>query len=203
MCPQGYSGMSCSGNIRCRSHTQHNGRALNHSMRSAPDAFGPGKIGMERFRVATKANPWYKDPKKYDFVTPTYGLKPELVKEQLRTSIKAFGYVGNLNVVIVCCFVGFHLHFVYFRIANISGVGCSLREYHKTSDRCLFDMNVAIAATTKEPSLNACLKATPPHPLETCIPVRQGRLSGSVLPPRARPQHTSVGHPTRGARTSV
>ncbi|CAN0346786.1 unnamed protein product [Ascophyllum nodosum] len=50
-----------------------------------------GKIGMERFRVATKANPWYKDPKKYDFVTPTYGLKPELVKEQLRTSIKALG----------------------------------------------------------------------------------------------------------------
>ena len=151
LCPQGYNGMSCSGSIRCRSRTQHNARALNHSMRSAPDAFDPGKIGMERFRVATKANPWYKDPKTHDFSTPTYGLKPDLLKEQLRTSIKALGYVENLNVLIVCCFVEFHLYFVYFRIANISGVGCSLKEYCKASDRCIFDMNVATTAMTKEP----------------------------------------------------
>ena len=66
-------------------------------MQPAPDAFDSGKIGMERFRVAAKANPWYKDPKTYDFVTPTYGLKPDLVKEQLRTSIKVLGYVEHGN----------------------------------------------------------------------------------------------------------
>lgn len=50
-----------------------------------------GEIGMEKFRVAAKANPWYKDTKTHDFFTPTYGLKPELVKEQLRKSIEVLG----------------------------------------------------------------------------------------------------------------
>ncbi|CAM9764768.1 unnamed protein product [Ascophyllum nodosum] len=50
-----------------------------------------GEVGMGRFRVATKANPWFKDSKTHDFFTPTYGLKPDLVKEQLRTSIKVLG----------------------------------------------------------------------------------------------------------------
>ena len=46
---------------------------------------------MEKFRVAAKANPWYKDTQPHDFFTPTYGLKPELVKEQLRKSIQVLG----------------------------------------------------------------------------------------------------------------
>lgn len=52
---------------------------------------GEGKLGMEKFRVAAKANPWYKESKACDFFTPTYGLKPELVKEQLRSSIEVLG----------------------------------------------------------------------------------------------------------------
>lgn len=50
-----------------------------------------GDIGVEKFSVAAKANPWYKDDKTHDFMTPTYGLKPGLVKEQLRKSIQELG----------------------------------------------------------------------------------------------------------------
>eukprot|EP00903_Cladosiphon_okamuranus_P014597 g13537.t1 len=50
-----------------------------------------GKIGMSRFKVAAKANPWRKDDGSHDFSSPTYGLRPELVKEQLHRSIRALG----------------------------------------------------------------------------------------------------------------
>eukprot|EP00752_Nemacystus_decipiens_P002716 g2536.t1 len=50
-----------------------------------------GEIGMKKYKVAAKANPWYKDGAAHDFFTPTYGLKPGLVKEQLRKSIKVLG----------------------------------------------------------------------------------------------------------------
>ncbi|CAM9475110.1 unnamed protein product, partial [Sphacelaria rigidula] len=50
-----------------------------------------GEIGMEKFRVAAKANPWYKDPETHDFFQPTHGLRPDLVKEQLRHSLKTLG----------------------------------------------------------------------------------------------------------------
>ncbi len=56
--------------------------------------FGPspaGKIGMSRFKVGTKANPWRKEDGSHDFSSPTYGLRPSLVKEQLRRSIRALG----------------------------------------------------------------------------------------------------------------
>lgn len=52
-----------------------------------------GELGVEKFRVAAKANPWYKEDASCDFFTPTYGLRPDLVKEQLRKSIKTLGYV--------------------------------------------------------------------------------------------------------------
>lgn len=55
-------------------------------------AFGiTGEIGMEKFRVAAKANPWYKDPQTHDFFQPTHGLRPESVKEQLRHSLQTLG----------------------------------------------------------------------------------------------------------------
>ncbi|CAM9743591.1 unnamed protein product, partial [Phaeothamnion confervicola] len=41
----------------------------------------------DSFRVATKANPWYRDGRTTD--TPAGGLRPELVEEQLRKSLKA------------------------------------------------------------------------------------------------------------------
>ncbi|CAM9971771.1 unnamed protein product [Hapterophycus canaliculatus] len=50
-----------------------------------------GEIGMEKFRVAAKANPWYKEDASNDFFTPTYGLRPDLLKEQLRKSIQVLG----------------------------------------------------------------------------------------------------------------
>ncbi|CAM9737568.1 unnamed protein product [Ectocarpus sp. 4 AP-2014] len=50
-----------------------------------------GEIGVEKFRVAAKANPWYKTDESHDFFTPTYGLRPDLVKEQLRKSIEVLG----------------------------------------------------------------------------------------------------------------
>lgn len=50
-----------------------------------------GEIGMSKYKVAAKANPWYKDDGSHDFFTPTYGLKPGLVKEQLRKSIQVLG----------------------------------------------------------------------------------------------------------------
>lgn len=46
---------------------------------------------MKKFKVAAKANPWHKDDGSHDFFTPTYGLKPELVKKQLRKSIEVMG----------------------------------------------------------------------------------------------------------------
>ncbi|CAM9360220.1 unnamed protein product, partial [Laminaria digitata] len=57
-----------------------------------------GEIGVEKFRVAAKANPWYKDNKAHDFFTPTYGLKPDLVKEQLRKSIQVLGRVTSVDL---------------------------------------------------------------------------------------------------------
>lgn len=50
-----------------------------------------GEIGMEKFRVAAKANPWYKDPQTHDFFQPTHGLRPDSVKEQLRYSLQTLG----------------------------------------------------------------------------------------------------------------
>ena len=46
---------------------------------------------MKKYKVAAKANPWYKDDASHDFFTPTYGLKPGLVKKQLRKSIEVLG----------------------------------------------------------------------------------------------------------------
>lgn len=46
---------------------------------------------MERFRVAAKANPWYKGIDTHDFFTPTQGHRHDSVKEQLYTSIKRLG----------------------------------------------------------------------------------------------------------------
>ena len=45
---------------------------------------------MGKFRVATKANPWYKDGKTFD--DPMAGLKTESIKEQLRASLKSLRY---------------------------------------------------------------------------------------------------------------
>lgn len=50
-----------------------------------------GEVGVKDFCVAAKANPWYKEDKSHDFFTPTYGLKPDLVKDQLRKSIEVLG----------------------------------------------------------------------------------------------------------------
>ncbi|CAM9765046.1 unnamed protein product [Ascophyllum nodosum] len=46
-----------------------------------------GEVGMGKFRLATKANPWYKDGKTFD--DPMAGLKTESIKEQLRASLKS------------------------------------------------------------------------------------------------------------------
>lgn len=48
-----------------------------------------GELGLKNFRVATKANPWYKDGVTCDFYTSTDGLQPKKVKEQLRRSLDA------------------------------------------------------------------------------------------------------------------
>lgn len=45
---------------------------------------------MEKFRVATKANPWYKDGKTFD--DPVAGLNGGSVKEQLRASLASLRY---------------------------------------------------------------------------------------------------------------
>lgn len=45
---------------------------------------------MEKFRVATKANPWYKDGKTFD--EPVAGLNAGSVKEQLRASLSSLRY---------------------------------------------------------------------------------------------------------------
>eukprot|EP00904_Undaria_pinnatifida_P003317 jgi/Undpi1/12987/HiC_scaffold_7.g02651.m1 len=44
-----------------------------------------GDVGTGKFRVATKANPWYKDGKSFD--DPVGGLNADSVKEQLRASL--------------------------------------------------------------------------------------------------------------------
>lgn len=49
-----------------------------------------GDVGMEKFRVATKANPWYKDGKTFD--DPVAGLNGGSVKEQLRASLSSLRY---------------------------------------------------------------------------------------------------------------
>ncbi|CAM9231442.1 unnamed protein product [Ectocarpus sp. 12 AP-2014] len=46
-----------------------------------------GEAGMESFRVAAKANPWYKDGKTFD--DPVGGLNAASVKEQLRASLSS------------------------------------------------------------------------------------------------------------------
>eukprot|EP00903_Cladosiphon_okamuranus_P012448 g11659.t1 len=46
-----------------------------------------GEVGMEKFRVAIKANPWYKDGKTFD--DPVAGLNAGSVKEQLRASLSS------------------------------------------------------------------------------------------------------------------
>lgn len=51
----------------------------------------PGEIGMAPYKVAAKANPWRKEDGSHDFTSPTYGLRPNLVKEQLRKSIEVLG----------------------------------------------------------------------------------------------------------------
>lgn len=56
-----------------------------------PSRQNTGEIGMEKYKVAAKANPWHKDDASHDFSTPTYGLKPGLVKRQLRKSIEVLG----------------------------------------------------------------------------------------------------------------
>lgn len=48
---------------------------------------------MAPYKVATKANPWRKEDGSHDFISPTYGLRPNLVKEQLRKSIQVLGWV--------------------------------------------------------------------------------------------------------------
>ena len=98
MCPYECNGTSCSGTTWCRSRSHFNGCGSKCAIQIAPTVFGAGEVGMGRFRVATKANPWFKDSKTHDFFTPTYGLKPDLVKEQLRTSIKVLGYVGRRKI---------------------------------------------------------------------------------------------------------
>lgn len=45
-----------------------------------------GDVGMETFRVACKANPWYKDGKTFN--DPVGGLRADSVKEQLRASLQ-------------------------------------------------------------------------------------------------------------------
>lgn len=44
-----------------------------------------GAVGVDQFRVAVKANPWYRDGKTFD--DPVAGLRAESVKEQLRVSL--------------------------------------------------------------------------------------------------------------------
>ncbi|CAM9772114.1 unnamed protein product [Choristocarpus tenellus] len=47
-----------------------------------------GELGVaSSFRVAVKANPWYKDGKTYD--VPVGGLNGASVKEQLRSSLSS------------------------------------------------------------------------------------------------------------------
>lgn len=62
-----------------------------YKQRVPPPSLPAGKIGMSRFKVATKANPWRKEDGSHDFSAPTYGLRPGLVKEQLRRSVRALG----------------------------------------------------------------------------------------------------------------
>lgn len=50
-----------------------------------------GEVGMEKCRVAVKANPWYEGHGSHGFFKPTHGLEPDLVKEQLRLSIQRLG----------------------------------------------------------------------------------------------------------------
>ena len=47
---------------------------------------------MQKFRVATKANPWYKDGKTFD--DPVAGLNAGSVKEQLRASLSSLRYAS-------------------------------------------------------------------------------------------------------------
>lgn len=54
-----------------------------------------GDVGMEKFRVATKANPWYKDGKTFD--DPVAGLNAGSVKEQLRASLSSLRYGACLD----------------------------------------------------------------------------------------------------------
>ncbi|CAM9937652.1 unnamed protein product, partial [Chrysoparadoxa australica] len=46
-----------------------------------------GEVGVQEFVVATKANPWYHDGKTCN--EPMAGLAPDLVEEQLRSSLKS------------------------------------------------------------------------------------------------------------------
>lgn len=62
-----------------------------------------GEAGMESFRVAAKANPWYKDGKTFD--DPVGGLNAASVKEQLRASLSSLrcSIRPSFHVACVCC----------------------------------------------------------------------------------------------------
>ncbi len=61
-----------------------------------PSRVRQGDAGMGAFRVATKANPWYKDGKTFD--DPVAGLNAGSVKEQLRASLSSLRCRGSLSL---------------------------------------------------------------------------------------------------------